>query len=607
MEHLIFATENATEKTMDMTTGLQKYLCQRPNSPNWYVRLPVPTHLQSILGKEEIPKSMKTSDRKIAEKRAIEFIAEQRKLFDQLERNQETIFSDDLTSVVVDVYFDLFLSELREKTAQAAAADQLDELHAKRKVTQREWQQLSLANDYRRIEPRAAEFIKKRGYPIKLGSEQFKSILRPMMEAIVEALNVSVKEMETGTQVQPESTLIITAKADRNQFAKQGEKIADYLPKYVAEQIVEHGRNESNLKQTSVVIETFSEWVGRDREIASITKREAAAFRDIVSKLPKGRGVASKFDGLSLVQCAELAERQGLPLLKPSTKNRYMSDLSSFFKWLYQRGVCDTNIWEGKNFKFDKELGRRPAFDTEQLNSLLSSPLYSGFLRDKKEHVPGTEAASDWRHWIPLMCMFTGARITEIAQLYVDDIAEQKGCLIAFIRINRERGQSVKTKTSRLVVFHSTLLSAGLKIFWLEQVKRSKTDGNKQLFPELIATGRPELGTKPAKWFRTYLQRVGIKNGADGLGSHSFRHTLADEMRRAGYTNQEFGHLIMGHADNSMTARYGAIPQGTVDRLSKMIENAKFKGVNFSNILHHDSTQTAPKITTFESVENADG
>ena len=60
---------------------------------------------------------------------------------------------------------------------------------------------------------------------------------------------------------------------------------------------------------------------------------------------------------------------------------------------------------------------------------------------------------------------------------------------------------------------------------------------------------------------------------------------MADEMREAGYLNEEFGQLVMGNSDRSMTARYGKVPQGTVQRLADMIAKAEFKGVDFSNIL----------------------
>ena len=185
--------------------------------------------------------------------------------------------------------------------------------------------------------------------------------------------------------------------------------------------------------------------------------------------------------------------------------------------------------------------------------------------------------------------MFTGARITEIAQLHVDDIEERNSHLIGHLKADADRGQSLKSKqSSRLVVFHSTLLKAGLTEYWRQQAQRSENDGNMQLFPELTTGKRPELGRKPARWWREYLTKIGVKNGADGIGTHSFRHRLADEMRSAGYTNEEFGRLIMGHSDSSMTARYGDQTQGTVERLHTMIEAAKFKGINFSAIIGTD-------------------
>ena len=35
--------------------------------------------------------------------------------------------------------------------------------------------------------------------------------------------------------------------------------------------------------------------------------------------------------------------------------------------------------------------------------------------------------ADDWRYWIPLVCLFTGARLGEIAQLRTEDVRRERG------------------------------------------------------------------------------------------------------------------------------------------------------------------------------------
>ncbi|WP_430414272.1 DUF6538 domain-containing protein [Parasphingorhabdus sp.] len=567
--------------------ALENYLHKRPNSPNYQVRIAVPSQLHSVLKKREITKSMKTSDRKIAEVTAMQFIAEQKQLFERLSARDESVAPKDLHSQIVETYFDGMLEEFvkRTKAAALAGAEELQSYHEKLKIQKKEWQRLQLAEDFNRIENYARSFVTKHGFNIEFDSMEFEHLLPSMMETIVAAIDVALKRFEGDFSSSPQSKFVLDTKAMQSQVAKKGERIVDLLPRYIDEQESEYGRKRTSLTQDETVILTFAEWIGEEREIGSISIKDAARFRDDLKKLPKSRGKIKSLSGRPIQECISLAKKQSLPLLSTATKSRYISQLSAFFGWLKKRGICDHNIWLGMTFKVDKSANRRPAYTDDQLNRILASPLFKGFEKDKKEHVAGTVEANDWRKWIPLLCLFTGARVSEIAQLYIDDIEERDGRLIAYLKVDADRGQSIKSGQSRLVVFHSKLIEAGFKDYWREQQARADIDDNMQLFPDITAGKRPELGAKPARWWGNYLKKIGIKTPGDGLGTHSFRHRLSDEMRLAGYQNADFGFLVMGHSDGSMTARYGDVPQGTVEHLAEMIENAKFKDVDFSSIL----------------------
>jgi integrase len=98
------------------------------------------------------------------------------------------------------------------------------------------------------------------------------------------------------------------------------------------------------------------------------------------------------------------------------------------------------------------------------------------------------------------------------------------------------------------------------------------------LFPELQRNERGHIGGGPSRFWRDYLSRVGLKKGGDGLGAHSFRHTMADQLRLAGYLDDEI-EVALGHNQKSVTSGYGRLKQGTVERLSRMFEAVKFDGV----------------------------
>lgn len=87
-----------------------------------------------------------------------------------------------------------------------------------------------------------------------------------------------------------------------------------------------------------------------------------------------------------------------------------------------------------------------------------------------------------FHYWLPLIGFFTGARINELCQLYLDDIKHDDAGFY-FFEINSERAdQSLKTINSRRKIpLHPTLIKLGL-IHYCEALKKA---GHERLFPEL--------------------------------------------------------------------------------------------------------------------------
>jgi integrase len=125
----------------------------------------------------------------------------------------------------------------------------------------------------------------------------------------------------------------------------------------------------------------------------------------------------------------------------------------------------------------------------------------------------------------------------------------------------------------------------GFIAYFNRQLARSNADGNRQLFPELKLTGeRGKLGDLPSRFWRDYLSAIAIKSGADGMGAHSFRHTISDRLRTAGYLDREFGPLILGHSDKSVTGGYGELKQGTAKMRHDMLDAVEFDDIDFGKL-----------------------
>lgn len=332
----------------------------------------------------------------------------------------------------------------------------------------------------------------------------------------------------------------------------------------------------------------------------------------MLSAVPAGYKKRKDFEGLTLRQAVEKGKRTGMKTLSPITQERYISTLSPFFSWLMgERGGrrIRANPFDGLHLDTSKlkQANARPPFTADQITAIINSPLFVGFRAAGKEHLPGNERADDWRYWLPLICLFSGARIGEAAQLQVGDVFRSAGIWCAEFRSDEQAGQQTKNDKSRLVALHSTLLKMGFLAFVERQRRRAEGDGNLQLFPDLEPGPRHQYGDAPSKWWRRYLDKIGVKSreGRDGFGSHSFRHTLADQLRAAGHLDDVFGPLIHGHYKGGVTGRYGQSQQGTPALSSSLIESVQFVPIEKGRIVEGGEPVDFSHLITAEEARKA--
>ncbi|MBV9824261.1 MAG: hypothetical protein JO001_01060 [Alphaproteobacteria bacterium] len=146
------------------------------------------------------------------------------------------------------------------------------------------------------------------------------------------------------------------------------------------------------------------------------------------------------------------------------------------------------------------------------------------------------EADADLR-WLPWLCAFTGARISEVATARSKDIHELAGAW--FIGIGLE-GQQVKAGASRRrVPLHPVLVSEGFLAY-----AQSKA-ADERLFSSWA-------GDKVARWIRGPLGIADPKKGP----SHSWRHRFEDEGRAAGI-EEEIRDALAGHKNHRIGREYG--------------------------------------------------
>ncbi|MEP2179512.1 MAG: DUF6538 domain-containing protein, partial [Marinomonas sp.] len=382
----------------------QKYLHKRPGSDNWQIRLAVPNSLKAQLGKSEITKSTGTSDRKTAETFAMNFISDQRAMFDREMAELDSVIPVDPDAKVVELYHQKFLKELRARMRKHSdSKDAYDAWCKKMRREREEFVRLANVENYDRIRAIAERFVEEHAPSIRTTGSGFDNLLGKMMIAIVDAFDVLLRQISGELDAEPASKFVRETLAAGNDSPSSGEQLGELLDKYAIEGRQEKGRKRGNIDQMKNSVLLFIEWVGPNSNVRMLTAQDASGFRDVLSVFPAGRGRNRRLKNSSITDCISLAETDGLKLMSAGTKNRYLSDLSGFFRWLKKRGFVDKNIWHEMSFDTSRETNAYPPYSNDQLNKILSSPLYCGFLRDGKEHLSGNCQADDWRYWIPLI------------------------------------------------------------------------------------------------------------------------------------------------------------------------------------------------------------
>ncbi len=169
------------------------------------------------------------------------------------------------------------------------------------------------------------------------------------------------------------------------------------------------------------------------------------------------------------------------------------------------------------------QTGREP-FTTPDLVKLFDDPLFRSYSlpADRK-------AGMDAAYWLPLLGLFTGARITELAQLHTDDLSESEAeGLVLSIRADSDKGQSVKTAQSvRRLPVHSELIRLGFRDYW----QAIASHGPGPLFPAIIPDGPNNAGGNPSKWFGAFKKKKGF---GPSKTFHSLRHTVHTRLLALG-------------------------------------------------------------------------
>jgi integrase len=358
-----------------------------------------------------------------------------------------------------------------------------------------------------------------------------------------------------------------TSTTNQSDSPKLSKAIGEYIANKRDEVDNDSKADEKTIGATEGKLNRLVQVLG-DVSVNSIMRKDAEKFRNTLLKLPSNMNKLKEYQGLSLTEIIALAPSNTLSV---STVKSYIEVVSTFYKWCKHNQYLDHNPFESLRVKkpsnAKKENEERDPWDPEQLVKIFNTPVYT-------QH--------DFRHsyyyWLPLIGLYTGARMNEICQLYCADIEKVDSNL--FFRFNEDKpDQKLKNPNSRrLVPVHSKLIELGFESY-LDDMKKA---GNERLFPTLTHS-RDGYSKNASNWFSRYRKAYELQLEGKKQDFHSFRHNVSDFFKQHDIPDTQAA-AILGHADQTITyGRYGKDLKAsklinlieTLD-FSMYIENIKF-------------------------------
>lgn len=375
----------------------------------------------------------------------------------------------------------------------------------------------------------------------------------------------------TDTQTAPASIppvqppLTATAHSTPTAGLQLGRVIERFLQAYPAKQ-------DAMRRKHQTCLPVFLELVG-DRPVDTLKHAQVRDAFDVLQRLPPHWKTLARQSGQSLRDIA--AGDHPVGLSEKTFRDTYLASIRQFLLWavesfgdqgfpslplktIHYTGARAAGI-HGQRALSDAELKR--LFEGAEMQAMATDPIVS------------------FRCWLPMLGLYTGARVNELCQLNpLTDIRQEAATDIWYLDITNEGEAAdgvtkrVKNKVSkRRVPVHSQLLAAGF-IDYVVQLQHQRA---RRLFPAWqVARGRAT--GEADKWFRQFLEHLGLRDEtlhARIVGMHAFRSTFS---RRAFLLGVDESPLVGHQTPNQTEVQAGYRGQRPLYQLQTLMEAIVF-------------------------------
>ncbi|MEI6715154.1 MAG: site-specific integrase [Verrucomicrobiota bacterium] len=329
----------------------------------------------------------------------------------------------------------------------------------------------------------------------------------------------------------------------------------------------------NTLSKMQIRCRLLTDFFGTARSLNSITDDDAIRMVDFLATIPAN--AAKRYKGASLIDAAKQeAKSKSKELIHPRTIEDYLTGLVAVLNYAKEKRWLKENPFGGrliserlpKHFK-----KKRQPLSPDEMIRVFSSP---EFIAHKEQ---GEDEA---RFWLPLLCLFHGARADEVAGLRVPDVRNIEDIICLDFHETEER-RLKNDHSVRIVPVHKQLIA----FKFLDFVKRRREeDADGYLFTKLNQNKNGKRADSVCKWWQRFVTRLlgpapsDATTGARGI--HSLRHSWATAARSAGI-DESIRKQLGGWSQDDAAGEYGQ-SSDALPLLKREIDKIEFPKVDFS-------------------------
>ena len=492
------------EKKMAYPRGMEKH------GNCWRIKKRTPVALQAHYPGQQWHKfSTDEPDKKAAAALIMRWQADLEEEFERLRQTgnkfKQTIATDEIAHLVALMVHSSLSADEESREAgdyaddedYAAALGRLDSVEGE---TRKALSQRIYSGDLPAI---VKDWLRGFGYDIPADSDTFRGICLEFAKGRQEAVKVR-RLRNTGEWIDtPPKPALDALAANPSSCAKS---VADLATWFLGRQ----DQTAPMIRKHKQALGLFAEVLG-GRPVDSLKQADIEEFCDLLCKLPT-HWTKERQGGKTVFQ---IAAQDWPKCITETTFNKtYRASLSVFLKdcahvygdagFPRTLSVTRTPYTGSRKGGDDKQRALKP----DELKRLYEGAEFATFAADPEQaHC----------YWLPLVGLYTGARVNEVCQLNPQcDIQEEGG--VWFFDFTEDSAaderitKSVKnTSSRRRVPVHSQLLALG----FLSYVEEVKAQGHSLLFPKWHPKSGKASG-KAAEWFRDWLREIGLRDETPG-------------------------------------------------------------------------------------------